>query len=360
MSWESWHKPIVSRTDRSLTAGAVRAGLRVAELGYRAAIASRNICYEKGLCSKFDLPRPVVSVGNLTVGGTGKTPMVIELTRRLIAAGHHPAVLLRGYHASTLGSDEARELSCELGLGAAVPVGVGPDRVRTAARVLSQRPEVDVFVLDDGFQHRRVRRELDLVLIDATEPFGYGHLLPRGLLREPAANLRRADAVIVTRADQATDLAGLDARIERLCGGKPVAHVACRWEGFRDAEGGVHGEGFLADRVVVGVCGVGNPGAFERTLRQSARAVPACVAVPDHHDYNLVELKGLLGRACRLGAQAVVTTEKDWVKWEPLTRGEALGLPVYRPVLRVKFLDGEAAVDSLLREAVQRLGNNRC
>ncbi len=357
MSWESWHRPIVSGTDRSLTAGAVRAGLRVAELGYRVAVVSRNICYEKGLCSGFDLPRPVVSVGNLTVGGTGKTPMVIELTRRLIAMGHHPAVLLRGYHASTFGSDEARELSYEL--GAAVPIGVGTDRVQAAARVVSQRPEVDVFVLDDGFQHRRVRRELDLVLIDATEPFGYGHLLPRGLLREPAANLRRADAVIVTRADQVGDLMGLDARIERLCGRKPVAHAAYRWEGFRDARGGTHDRGFLADRVVVGVCGVGNPGAFEQTLRQSARAVPACVAMPDHHDYNLVELKGLLGRARQLGAQAVVTTEKDWVKWETLAGGEALGLPVYRPILRVKFLDGEVAVDSLLRGAVQRAGVSR-
>jgi tetraacyldisaccharide 4'-kinase len=357
VNWESWHKAIVSGTDRSLTAVAVRAGLRVAELGYRAAIASRNICYEKGLWSRLHLPRPVVSVGNLTVGGTGKTPMVIELTRRLIAAGHHPAVLLRGYRASTLGSDEARELACEL--GATVPVGVGSDRVQAAARVLSGRPDVDVFVLDDGFQHRRVLRELDLVLIDATEPFGYGHVLPRGLLREPAANLRRADAVIVTRADQATDPAGLDARIERLCGCRPVAHAAYRWEGFRDAEGGVHDDGVLADRVVVGVCGVGNPGAFERMLRQSARAVPACVAMPDHRDYNLVELKGLLGRARQLGAQAVVTTEKDWVKWETLTRGEALGLPVYRPVLRVRFLDGEAAVDSLLRGVVQKAGVSR-
>ncbi|MEZ6191533.1 MAG: tetraacyldisaccharide 4'-kinase [Phycisphaerales bacterium] len=214
-------------------AAATRLGLSALAPAYRLAVALRNKQFDAGLRKPAKLPRPVISVGNLTTGGTGKTPMVIELARRLLNQNHKPAILLRGYmkEGATASSDEAVELQREL--GSAVPVMPNPDRTEGARQVLEKHPEVTVFILDDGFQHRQVHRDLDLVLIDATRPFGFNHLLPRGLLREPARNLRRAHAVILTRCDLITpsELAALDRQIESLTGKPPTAHAATPWSG---------------------------------------------------------------------------------------------------------------------------------
>ena len=153
-----------------------------------------------GWAKAHDLGRPTVSIGNWTTGGTGKTPMVAWVARQLAHAGHRPCVLLRGYKSKNSISDEAEELR-QL-LGARALVAPAPTAWPEAARMLAAHPEISCFVLDDGFQHRLAGRDLDLVLVDATNPWGYDRMLPRGLLREKKAGLRRADAVIVTRADR--------------------------------------------------------------------------------------------------------------------------------------------------------------
>ena len=191
---------VIDGSEQSLAASAARSGLALLEPSYTLAIAARNTLFDKHLRRTRHLLHPVISIGNLTTGGTGKTPMVIDLARRLRALGRRPAILTRGYKSTDGFSDEAAVMQLELGQD--MPVEVNGDRAAGAAAVLARAPRTDVFLLDDGFQHRQIHRDLDIVLIDATCPFGYGHLLPRGLLREPKVNLARADAVIVTRADQ--------------------------------------------------------------------------------------------------------------------------------------------------------------
>lgn len=334
---------------------AARAALSAASWGYAGLLRFRNALYRHGVLRSVALPRTTISVGNLTTGGTGKTPMVVELARRLIELGHKPAVLLRGYappgSANQPGSaDEVLLLREEL--GETVPVEADADRVAAAARVIAARPDVTVFLLDDGFQHRRVKRNLDLVLIDAAEPFGFGHVLPRGMLREPASGLRRATAVIVTRADQSAKLADLDARIARLHGRPPIAHAAHAWSGLVRDDGSEHPLGTLRGRTVTAACGIGNPAAFERSLRDQGPVIASFNAFPDHARYSPEQLAMLFDDARQRRAEAVVITAKDWVKWRPILRGlDEQGrprVPVYHVKLRIRFLDGEAALDALL------------
>jgi tetraacyldisaccharide 4'-kinase len=356
---------------------AVRLAAASVEPGYRLAIDRRNRAYDTGRRPAVALGRPTLSIGNLTAGGTGKTPVTLDLTRRLLDRGHRPAILTRGYR----GGDEADEL--QHALGASVRVGVHPSRVQAARQLLAESPGITCFVLDDAFQHRRARRDLDLVLIDATAPFGTPasgddaamsgrpRLLPRGLLREPLASLARADAVLVTRADQATAdvIADLDRRIAGHHGSPPVAHASMTWASLDGSDAGraetARLAGAAADRCfehdiaverlamldVVAVSAIGNPAAFRRTLDGHARRVIAHHVFPDHHRYGPLLLRRLLHDAKRAGAHAVVTTAKDDAKWRPLLiANPALcpdDLPILRPRLAIAY-DRPDAIDRLL------------
>lgn len=363
---------IMRGKDRSVAADLVRAGLDLAQPFYALAVALRNLAYDRRLPRRVSLPRPVISVGNLTTGGTGKTPMVIEVARRLQAMNLLPAVLLRGYRAPgrssgranpTGDADEVRLLKEALGPG--VPVEADPDRLAAAGRVLD-RPAasvnqgaggVDVFVLDDGFQHRRVRRRLDIVLIDATDPFG-GGLLPRGFLREPARSLRRAHFVVITRADLVPP-----PRIERLrqriaaYARQPVrAEVAFRWTHYLDARNQPVPLHAPRSRGIAAACGIGNPAAFKRSLALHLERITGLYEFDDHHEYAPGEIRSLCEHARAAGAEALVTTEKDWVKWRSLLASDpslTLDMEVYRPAIEPEFLSGSDALDTALRTAMQ-------
>src|SRR5438876_5539483 len=198
---------LISGRARGVGSSLCRLALSVASGPYGSAVHLRNWCYDRGWLPTHRPPVPVISVGNLTAGGTGKTPCVEYLARFLQARGLRPAVLSRGYRGNGRPNDEALILEANL---PDVPHLQGKDRVTRASQAVRVFG-ADVLILDDGFQHRRLRRDLDLVLIDAMNPWGHGRLLPRGLLREPISSLRRADAVIVTRLDQAQP-----AEIERI------------------------------------------------------------------------------------------------------------------------------------------------
>ena len=338
---------ILSGRDRSVSANLIRAGLSVLSPGYRLGATIRNAAFDTGFRRPKRLDRPVISVGNITTGGTGKTPMVIELVRRLVGQGRRPAVLLRGYRAGVAGSDEAILLA--EALGATVPVHANPDRCAAALKVTEQHPQVDIFILDDGFQHRQVRRDLDLVLIDATEPFGFDRLLPRGLLREPLGSLRRAGAVIVTKADAVGDdqRVRIDQRIATVAGQAPIAHTAHRWLAWLDGQDKQHRLSHLAGKMVLGVCGIGNPTAFEATLRAVTRTDARAITFNDHHPYTAGDLEAILTEARRCRAEAVVTTAKDWVKWKS-RQSSSSSVPIYRPQMQIEFIDGADAVERLL------------
>lgn len=345
----TWLLSVMRNTDRSLPADLARLGLEAAEPFYRLAVAARNRAFDWRWRAIHRLDRPVLSVGNLTTGGTGKTPMVIALTQRLQALGARPAVLLRGYKPGHTGSDEAQLL--QAALGDAVPVEADADRVAGARRALQRRPDLTLFVLDDGFQHRQVARDLDLVLIDATTPFGGGNLLPRGFMREPASALRRAHAVILTRADQVSPerLELINANIVRRHGKPALAHAVHAWVELLDGMDQPVDPAALGDVPVAGVCGIGNPAAFKTDLARRFTHVTGLYELGDHQDITPAMAATVLDHSHRQGAKALLMTEKDWVKWRhlpPLPHP----MPIYRPRLELRFVHGQDALDLLLRQ----------
>jgi len=334
----------MSGEDAGLGGGCLRACLSVAVPAYVLGNALRSVGFATGVKRSHALGRPTVCVGNLTTGGTGKTPMVGWVVGELLKRGHRPCILLRGYR----GGDEAKEHQQRW--GESVKVEPNPDRVAAAKLALADDPSITCFVLDDGFQHRRAQRDLDLVLIDATNPWGYGHLLPRGLMREPRSAIGRSDAVIVTRSDQVPPevLQRIDQEIEVLSGKPPIAHAEHVWVGLVDGADEVHDLGVLEELAVMGVVGIGNPGAFETTLTQHVGQVLHCEVLADHHGYTRKQLLKLLDLAETAGAKAVVTTEKDWVKWVSLLEDEQVALPIYRAALAMRFSDGGDDLAGLL------------
>ncbi len=363
---------LLSGRDRSLPSRLLCGVLSCLTPPYRAVVALRNLMFDFGIRRPHALPRPVISVGNVTTGGTGKTPLVIELVRRLEAMGARPAVLLRGYHgyrvkatipaespepestvpAPRYHSDE--QTMYEAVFEGRVPVAADPDRIRSARWVVTHHPGVDIFLLDDAFQRRQVRRDLDLVLIDATRPFGFDRLLPRGLLREPMANLQRADAIIITHADEIepAQLEALKQRLITITGRPPVAAVAHHWAGLRDVDDRILPLTELMKVDPYAVCGIANPPAFAQALRRhSGREHIELRALADHHHYTARELRQYLAQAEKAG-QVLVTTDKDWAKWKPLLDWSTAPAPVYRPVLELTFIEGEAALTRLLQQTL--------
>lgn len=338
---------ILSGDRRDACAAAVRVGLSLVEPGYRGVVSLRNRRFDSGSRTATRLPRPVISVGNLTTGGTGKTPMVIDLCHRLIERGHTPGVLLRGY-----GGDESVELGEAMGDGGEVEPN--PDRVAGSAAILQRREAVDVFVLDDGFQHRQVARDFDMVLIDATNPWGYGHVLPRGLLRESKQGLKRADAVVVTRADRVSHeaLEVLDREIEQWHGKPPAAHAATRWTKVKRSDGEVLSIEQLKDRQLAAVCGLGHPDLFFNMLDDAGVTLMMRQAFTDHAAYDAATVDRLEAVAHDAGATAWVMTEKDWVKWRAV---EGRSMVVYRPQVGVAWLKGQVLIERQL-DAVFKSG----
>jgi tetraacyldisaccharide 4'-kinase len=359
----SWLRDLVLRTvvAQEPTAGQRigRGVLALAALGYGAAMGVRSAGYSLGLIPARRLPCRVVCVGNLTVGGTGKTPTVVAVAERLRSAGRKVCVLLRGYgRAGTApeivsdgsdvlldwqrAGDEAVLLSRLL---PGVPVVVGGDRLK-AGDLAIRRFGPDTLLLDDGFQHRRLQRDADLVLLDGTDPFGGGHLLPRGGLREPVGALRRAHAILVTRADQAGALASLRHRLEECAPGVPVAYAVHQPRRVMDlGSGRLMPPEALRGMKVVAVSGIAKPEGFLWTLRQ-LRATPVKVlAFPDHHPFTREDRARMGHEAKTVGAECIVTTEKDAVRL-----GQELppGLPTLALGIAVTLIQGEEIVGGLL------------
>ncbi len=305
---------VISGEAKGIGAVLLRGVLRVLSWLYGAVVWLRNVGYDKDWLRSYELDVPVVCVGNITAGGTGKTPMVVWVCRMLQEQGMQVCVLTRGYKGETAGgSDEVRLLRGSL---RDVGVVVDADRVR-GGRTAIEKYGAEVLVMDDGFQHRRLRRRLDIVMIDCLAPFGYGYVLPRGLLRESLAGLRRAGAVVLSRCDMVDPegLGALKQQVRRIVG--EDMSVACsRHEvvGMYNIDGSEYGLPELVERKVVAVCGIGNPGAFVRTLEDLGAIVVGQRFFADHVEYSegmVRELKALWEKS---GADWVVTTEKDWVK----------------------------------------------
>jgi tetraacyldisaccharide 4'-kinase len=297
---------------RGIGARLARAGLRALSIGYGAAVAVRNAAFDRGWNISHPAAVPVISVGNLTLGGTGKTPMVEWLAQWYRRHGIRVAILSRGYGQEGGLNDEGQVLEENL---PDVPHLQGPDRVLLAG-IAAYELETELILLDDGFQHRRLARDLDLVLIDALDPYGLGYLFPRGLLREPIRSLRRAGVVVLSRADLITSAEKevIKAQVQEKAG-------RLRWVEARhapldliDSEGIAFPLDLIQGQSIAAFCGIGNPEGFRRTVLPLCRQLRDLRVFPDHHSYSAEDVRSLERWATEAGANLVLTTQKDLVK----------------------------------------------
>jgi tetraacyldisaccharide 4'-kinase len=289
-----------------------RIGLGLASLVYGAAVAVRNWGYDRRWLATHRARVPVVSVGNLTLGGTGKTPLVEWIARWYRRRGIRVTIISRGYGQTDGLNDEGRVLFENL---PDVPQLQDADRVALAAIAVDEL-DTELIVLDDGFQHRRLARDLDIVLLDALEPFGLGCLFPRGLLREPVGSLGRAGLVVLSRADLVSDAERASIRAEAERGSRPLQWVETRHAALDliDSDGNSSPIEWMAGQSVAAFCGIGNPEGFRRTLLALCGELLDYRIFPDHHDYSAADTGSLERWARERGANLVLTTQKDLVK----------------------------------------------
>lgn len=315
---------------------AIRAGLWPVSLLFGAAARLRGVAYERGWFRTERLSVRVVSVGNLSVGGTGKTPLVAWLVERARALGRRPGVLARGYgrEAGAALNDEGRLLERRF---PGLPQEQDPDRVAAGRRLLA-RHDVDLLVLDDGFQHRRLARDFDVVCLDAERPFAQGRLLPAGDLREPPGALRRAHAVVMTRAGP------LSAAQRRDRAASVVAHAGRDLPVLFAEHDPLDVElspsrarepiDWLRGRAVVLLSAIARPASFEATVVAAGARVLGHHRRADHHRHGAAEVEAIARDAARIGA-TLLTTEKDAVKLD------AVAAPFAALRIGLRFLDGE-------------------
>ena len=338
---------LVRGQSRGVGPTALRLGLAGASQLYRVGVAVRNLGFDRAWKKIERASVPVISIGNITLGGTGKTPMVEYVARWGRSVNLRVAILSRGYGQSDGMNDEGRVLEENL---PDVPHLQGRDRA-SLAQIAVEELESQLLVLDDGFQHRRLARDLDIVLLDALDPFGLGRIFPRGLLREPISALKRASIVVLSRGDliSTETRQAIRNRAERAAG--PLV-----WAVARHAPLGLIGEGGIEERLesiqgkqVAAFCGIGNPEGFRRTLNNRGISPIGFRIFPDHHSYTAADVAELTTWAIGLGAELALTTQKDSVK----LRAEALGpIPLRAVRIGLEVIEGEPElIDALMRVA---------
>ena len=363
---------IISGRRRGILAASMRAVLWALTPVYRFAVERRNKRFENDPHAITKVDVPVIAIGNLTTGGTGKTPLVIWLCQQIRKRDRRVAIISRGYGAEAGAgqaikpNDEAMELGQRL---PDVPHLQNPDRV-ASANIAIDELETQCIVMDDGFQHRRLHRDLDIVVIDATNPFGYGYLLPRGLLREPIKNVSRADGVVISRCDQVSeaDLSQIESvvRAQAANGANeadlPIARTKVHpatWLQFdgqqktlssmqTTAANTLNSEPNLTKVFVC--CAIGNPDSFLETVSSVGVSVVGHKFLPDHHLYDRQDIDSIAASARTAGADAIVCTHKDLVK---IGVNQFQGLPIYALVAEIVFLEGE---QQFLKEIEMAIG----
>ncbi len=345
-------RQLITDANASLPVVCLRQVLRLASLPYRAAIAARNLAYRLGLKKSFRSQLVVISVGNLSVGGTGKTPTVAWLAQWLRARELRVAILSRGYGQLDSGqNDEALELELQL---PDVPHLQHWDRV-ASAQLADEELDMQVLLLDDGFQHRRLARDLDIVLVDASESQLALRLLPGGLLREPFTSLQRAQVVLFTRCDQATPkaISGLRDRVLKHNPQVIIAHAAHR-PAFVD----VHASDpapleAIRGKRVLAFCAIGSPQSFFATLTSLGVTLVAEQAWPDHHAYSADDVQQLsTWTSQHSDIDWVLCTRKDWVKLQMAKIGR---VPLGALVIELEITEGREALERQLTDTVAGL-----
>lgn len=327
---QQWHR-VSTGESRGVTAFLVRVVLALLASIYGVIVRCRRLLYRVGVWKPEPATIPVISIGNITVGGTGKTPCVELIARHLLVEGWQIAILSRGYGSDFGANDEALVLEENL---PDVPHLQGANRAELL-KVAVEELEREVVLLDDGFQHLRLQRHLDIVLVDATNPWGYGWLLPRGMLREPPSVLKFANVIIVTKSDlvSAEKLSDLTTRIQRIAPQVPVCFAVHEPVEWVNNDGEVRPIHEWRNLPAAAFCGIGNPHSFRRSLADLGVTARQWRVFPDHHAYSRDDVEELHAWAAALPPNGIVlTTQKDLVKLRLPTLGD-------RPLwsLRVAF-----------------------
>jgi len=341
------YRKIVSGQRSDAAAAVCRIFLKAGTLGYGAAIHLRNLAYDKGAFKSHEVDAAVISVGNITAGGTGKTPLVIRLANYLQQRDVATSILTRGYKSGTR-TDEPHVLaqSCP-----GVEVIVNPDRVAGAAEAIGKYG-AQVLIMDDGFQHRRLHRDLDILTVDATCPFGYGRLLPAGLLREPIEAIGRADAVVITRCDQVepAQLQLVEAKLRQLKADMVITRSIHAAVCAKTEDGTAISIDDLKGKKIYAFCAIGNPQAFFDTISRLGGNIVGTARFNDHHHFDNDELAGIRQKAAASGADIILTTQKDW------SRLAGVEMPAHKPTaayleIELKITAGE----DRLKELIERV-----
>ncbi|GAM07932.1 tetraacyldisaccharide 4'-kinase [Geobacter sp. OR-1] len=326
MSREQYFRELLAGKRQGAGDRLLLALLRLAAVPYSAIMRLRALGYRSGLLRSRRLARPVISVGNITVGGTGKTPTVLFLARMLMARGKRVAVLTRGYGGSLegetrvvsdgsallLSAEEAGDEPCLLASSlAGLIVVMGPDRYR-AGNLAMERFSPDLFILDDGFQHQRLKRDLDILLLDAKDPFAGSRTFPAGLLREPVTAAQRADLVLFTRCGELLPEIPAAVRAIPYCS---ASHALTGWAPLAGGDSTSFAE--LSGRRVLAFAGIADPSGFFDALEREGVPLLATLAFPDHTRYGKEELEALGRLKTTKKADCLITTAKDAVKLLP-------------------------------------------
>jgi len=392
------YRTLISGQSRGLGAALLWSVLGLAATVYSVIIRMRNFLYERGWLRVHRSNAVVISIGNITVGGTGKTPLVIWLCNLLRQKKIQCAILTRGYKSrrasrrpgagQTSVTHRAKNehdtryairntlIDEPVTLAQSCPetaVIVNPDRVAGAAEAVN-RFGASVLIMDDGFQHRRLHRDVDIVTIDATQPFGFGRMLPAGLLREPISALERADAIVITRCDQIAEaeLAMLEEKLQQINPNMIVAKsihapISVKYSERFVAAAKVgterHSETVdsclrrndsidqLKGKKIYCFCGMGNPDAFLRTIEGLGCELVGSRIYNDHHRYTNGCLADICRQAASVQADLILTTQKDWTKIALLDTLQK-DVPLGYLVIEIRFLAGEDKLRALIQDAL--------
>jgi len=338
------------RKERSLGERILLFPLYLLSLPYGWAVCTRSLLYSLQLLKTRTLPCPVISVGNITAGGTGKTPLVMALAMQLMGRGISVAILSRGYKGTQTSepvvsdgwnlflspeqSGDEPFLMAQVCKG--VPVLVGKDRFANG-RVALRRFGMKGLLLDDGYQHLRLRRDLDILLIDSHIGFGDDHLLPRGILREPLSHLRRAHLFLLTKVEDLEASQGLEKRLREIHPGAEVFHSHYQPMSLVDSRGKEEELDSLKGMKILALSGIANPDSFSALLRKCGTEIVSEAIFPDHHGYRPEDLSSIKEKS--EGVDWIVTTEKDMLKLQGLGADD---LPIRALRIEMKIWEEEA------------------
>lgn len=348
---QNWYRKVVSGQKNGIVHKILRGLFAFISWFYKTGVKIRNFLFDHKIRKPKELKTKVISIGNITTGGTGKTPMVMWLCNYISEKGLKPGVLTRGYKAV---KGKLTDEPAILTKGCSnAKVVVDSNRYQGGKKAISEFG-CDVIVMDDGFQHRQLKRDLDIVTIDATCPFGYNKMLPAGLLREPKSAIKRAQAVVITRFDQA-GIERIDETVKQIkrinpdavvakASHKPIDAVVLKNKHISIEE--------LKEKRIFAFCGIGNPDAFLAMLKDMNLNVVGSKIYNDHHNFTQTDIQYIYETARYLEADVILSTQKDWVKTALLSTSEKDADFAYLAI-EIDFASGREEITGLIDQLLQ-------